>query len=359
MKLRQIFENIYEDSGVNDVAIIFGRFNPPHQGHAAAWETASKFDEWLVGTNESTVGPKDPLPFKVKIAAMQAIMPEVEGHLVAEQSWWTLATAVYKKFGPVTLHVVTDETDAKVYVPGLLKSNGIEGAHGYYRFKDVVWAPAKRISSATDLRAAVANDDREAFEQAAGVPADTPIAGHAFFDVVKHYLTPYLHQAAEKEAAKAEKARLKSEKESSKAAKLATSQQPVAEIMQRIQEMELELLETSVKNISKRAQQSTAGLNTYGDGEHISGDYTSYRLGMAVACANGKDPIDMKGKTWIGKQKSTHPYTQEEQDMLKQAYKVVGAEYQDLNKGNMKSLELDTVNKTSPVAKRKTNKYGV
>ena len=361
MKLRQLFENIYEEeSGVKDVAIIFGRFNPPHQGHKAAWDTASQFDEWFVGTNESTVGPKDPLPFKVKIAAMKTIMPEVEGHLVAEQSWWTLATHVYKKFGAVTLHVVTDEKDSKVYVPGLQKSNGIEGAHGYYRFRDIVWAPADRISSATDLRAAVANDDKEAFEQAAGVPADTLVAGHSFFEVVKHFLTPYLNQAAEKEAAKAERDRLKAEKEAAKAAKkTATNQTTSDELAEQMAQIELELLETSEKKISKRMQQSTAGLNTYGDSERMSGDYTSYRLGMAVAGANGKDPLDMKGKTWIGKQKSTHPYTKEEQDMLKQAYKAVGADYKDLNKGDMKSRELDSTHIVSPVPKRKTNQYGV
>jgi hypothetical protein len=109
------------------------------------------------------------------------------------------------------------------------------------------------------------------------------------------------------------------------------------------------MAESSQKKISKRQSQSTTGLNTYGDAEHMSSDYTSYRLGMAVAGANGKDPIDMKAKSWIGKKKTTHPYTKEEQDMLKQAYKAVGAEYKDLNKGDMKSKELDSTNKTSPV----------
>jgi hypothetical protein len=107
--------------------------------------------------------------------------------------------------------------------------------------------------------------------------------------------------------------------------------------------------ESSQKKISKRQSQSSAGLNTYGDGEHVSGDYTAYRLGMAVAGANGKDPLDMKAKSWIGKSKSTHPYTKEEQDMLKQAYKAVGAEYTDLNHGDMKSKELDDTYKVSPV----------
>jgi len=110
------------------------------------------------------------------------------------------------------------------------------------------------------------------------------------------------------------------------------------------------LSESSEKKITKRQQQSTKGLNTYGDGEHVSGDYTSYRLGMAVAGANGKDPIDMKAKSWVGKKKTAHPYTKEEQDMLKQAYKAVGAEYTDMNHGDMASKELDDTHTVSPVS---------
>jgi hypothetical protein len=131
------------------------------------------------------------------------------------------------------------------------------------------------------------------------------------------------------------------------------------QLAEQIQEMEKSLEESTQQKISKRKQQSTKGLNTYGDSERMSGDYTGYRLGMAVASADGKTPIDMKAKSWIGKSKSTHPYTQEEQDMLKQAYKVVGASYQDLNKGDMKSKELDDTHKTSTVAKPKRNQYGV
>ena len=118
--------------------------------------------------------------------------------------------------------------------------------------------------------------------------------------------------------------------------------------------------ETKGGKIPKRQQNPTVGLNLYGDSEHVSGDYTSYRLGMAVAGANGKDPIEhMDGKSWIGKKKSTHPYTQQEQDMLKQAYQVVGAEYTDLNHGDLKSKELESTNVQSPVTARKKNKYGV
>lgn len=113
------------------------------------------------------------------------------------------------------------------------------------------------------------------------------------------------------------------------------------------------------KKISKRHQQATAGLNTFSDGEKASGDYTMYRLGMAVACTDGKTVPDMEGKSWIGKSKSAHPYTAQEQEMLKQAYKAVGASYKDLNNGDLKSKELDTTNNISPVAKIKKNQYGI
>lgn len=116
---------------------------------------------------------------------------------------------------------------------------------------------------------------------------------------------------------------------------------------------------SSQTKITKRQQQSTTGLNTYSDAEMWNSDYVAYRLGMAVACTDGSNTPDIDAKSWIGKSKSTHPYTKEEQEMLKKAYKAVGAKYKDVNNGNMKSMELETTNKVSPVAKPKRNKYGV
>ena len=45
----------------------------------------------------------------------------------------------------------------------------------------------------------------------------------------------------------------------------------------------------------------------------------------------------------------TQPYSKVEQEMLKQAFKAVGAKYKDLNNGDMRSLELDSTNSKSPV----------
>jgi hypothetical protein len=168
-----------------------------HKGHKAAWELASKSPVWFVGTNESTVGPKDPLPFDVKVEAMKTVWPEVESHIVAETSWLTLASKVYEQYPDATLLCLTDE---EWVTKTIVQYNGKEGAHGFYNFKNITQKPTPRLSSATALRDAVSKGDREAFTQAAGVSADTPVAGKPFFDLVAEYLLPY--QNAPKKVAK-------------------------------------------------------------------------------------------------------------------------------------------------------------
>jgi hypothetical protein len=183
MKLRKLFE-----ATGNEVALIFGRFNPPHKGHRAAWEIASQSPAWYVGTNKSTVGAKDPLPFDIKVEAMKIVWPEVKGHVIAETSWLTAASMIYKKHGDVTLLCLTDED----WVTKTIRDyNGKEGSHGYYNFPNIEQKPTPRLSSATALRDAVSKGDRNAFTQAAGVDADTPVAGKPFFDLVAEYLLPY------------------------------------------------------------------------------------------------------------------------------------------------------------------------
>ena len=333
MRLRELFENIYEqvpeggeefDGALKTIGVCFGRFNPPHRGHREVWKSASTNPIWYVGTNESTSGPKDPLPYEVKLQCMAAVWPEVAGHVIPEQSLMTLASNIFEEHGGnVHLKVYTDE---EWLIKALQQYNGVEGkAHGFYKFHQIDWAKTQRLASATNLRAAVRNGDKSSFYKDAGVKPSTMITmgekSYPMFDIVAHFLNMYPEKVA-----KGTKA-------------------PVAE--------------TKERAISKRQQQSTVGLNTFGDSEHMNADYTQYRLGLAVAMADGKNPIPDVGKTWYGKRKTTHPYTQEEQDMLKDAYKAVGANHIDLNKGNMKSMELDTTHKVSPVAKPKKNKYGV
>lgn len=496
MKLRELFENIYEQNGeefdgsLKVIGVCFGRWNPPHRGHKEVWKAASANPIWYVGTNENTTGPKDPLPYDVKLQCMAAVWPGVAQHVIPEQSLLTLATRIYEEHGAnVHFKVYTDE---EWLYKTLVQYNGVsDKPHGTYKFTQIDWVRTERLASATNLRAAVRAGDREGFYKDMGIKPSVTIdvngKDYPVFDVVAHYLNAYPEKAkktvaessddrkqnvlwaqitAHEKAAKKSKDlkqqhhlkmadQLRSQLKTSdqvdeiagafpspstkakwaadaaasnaaEAKRLAAKQaqqlqQNTAEVdrqqkinhhslapdtvapipaneasgyipknkkeakdprwstaltqdvkigaigknlrafklAEQIKQLEQELVEATQKKISKRVQQATAGLNTFGDSEKVSGDYVGYRLGLAVACADGKNPIDMKAKSWIGKKKSTHPYTKEEQDMLKQAYKAVGASYKDVNGGDMKSKELDSTNKASPVAKPKKNRYGV
>ena len=117
--------------------------------------------------------------------------------------------------------------------------------------------------------------------------------------------------------------------------------------------------EAKQAKLTKRQNQSSRGISIYGDAERANSDYVAFKLGQAMAGSDGTTPIDIDAKSWHGKKKTVHPYTEIENEMFKQAAKAVGAEYTDLNHGDMKSKELDTTNKISPVAKIKKNKYGI
>ena len=122
----------------------------------------------------------------------------------------------------------------------------------------------------------------------------------------------------------------------------------------------LELItERKAGKLSKRQQNSTRGLHVFSDAEKANSDYVAFKLGQAMAATDGKTVPEIDAKSWYGKKKTVHPYTEVENEMFKKAAKAVGANYDDVNHGDMQSKELDSTNKTSPVAKIKTNKYGV
>ena len=108
--------------------------------------------------------------------------------------------------------------------------------------------------------------------------------------------------------------------------------------------------ESKVGKISKRQQQATRGLNVFSKKiDSYDRLYDLNRLMMAVASSDGVNPIVMDAESWVGKHNTTHPYTKEEQDMLKLAYKAAGLEYKDLNQGDLDSEELVSTNTQSIV----------
>jgi hypothetical protein len=188
MRFRELLESIGPTVGM-----CFGRWNPPHKGHRSAWAKAAEYDHWFVGTNPNTQGPNDPLPYDVKLKCMETIYPEISGHVISDNNAFDLAMQIYNKYGEQAhLKVCTDETWLG---QGIIKYNGVESKHGFYKFASIEHIHTPRISSATDLRNAVRRGDRDAFSAAAGVSADTPVDlgdnTYDFFDVVAHYLKDF------------------------------------------------------------------------------------------------------------------------------------------------------------------------
>jgi hypothetical protein len=108
--------------------------------------------------------------------------------------------------------------------------------------------------------------------------------------------------------------------------------------------------ESKVGKISKRQQHASRGLNIFSKKiDSYDRLYDLNRLMMAVASSDGINPIVMDAESWVGKHNTTHPYTKEEQDMLKLAYKAAGLAYKDLNNGDMDSEELPGTNAQSIV----------
>ena len=100
--------------------------------------------------------------------------------------------------------------------------------------------------------------------------------------------------------------------------------------------------------LSKRQQQSTRGLHVFANSNYDRG-YDLNRVMMAAASTDGTFVPEIDQESWAGKFNTAHAYTKEEENMLKQAYKAAGITFKDLNKGDIKSKELDSTNISSPV----------
>jgi hypothetical protein len=332
MRLRELFENIYEqvpeggeehDGSLKTIGICYGRWNPPHKGHKGVWKAASGNPIWFVGTNENTEGPKDPLPYDVKLQCMAAVWPGVAGHVIPEQDLFVMATNIYEKYGEnVHLNVYTDE---EWLASSLLKYNGMMNQkHGGYKFAQIDWKKTERLARATDLRKYVREGNKQAFYKDAGIPSSSMITigekAYPLFDIVAHYLNKYPEKVAK----------------GTKTAVAEGGTQPIHHHHK-----------AAIKNATTfpAMNQSTGSA------------YLGYRMGIALAGAPDY-PTKQDADNWIGGDPLLSPYTDEENEMINAAAKQVGGGKRQTWSNN-RSLETADVNKTSTVAKPKKNKYGV
>jgi hypothetical protein len=367
--------------------IIFGRFNPPHKGHKAAWQMASKCAYWYVGTNESTQGPKDPLPYDVKVQAMLTVWPGIKGHLVSEISWLTLASHCFDKHKDSTTLICF--TDEDWVTKTIQQYNGVKGAHGFYKFDEITQQPTPRLSSATALRTAVQSGDRNAFTKAAGISSETPVAGHPYFDLVAYYLAQFpekakkvketarmsaavkLQRAWDRERAKSsasyERERVRRElqgiadrmkPEEPKKAPSLSNDEITERFLDSLTNALLDEAKGGTQPIHSHHKAAIKNATTFPSMNQSTGSaYLGYRMGVALAGAPDY-PTKQEADNWIGGDPLLSPYTDEENEMINQAAKQVGGGKRQTWSNN-RSLETADVNKISTVAKPKRNKYGV
>jgi len=118
------------------------------------------------------------------------------------------------------------------------------------------------------------------------------------------------------------------------------------------------IIETGMKKISKDQKASMKNASTLpGLNQSTGSSYMNYRMGIALAGAPDY-PTKMAADNWIGGDPLISSYTDEEFEMVKKAAEQVGAGAIQ-NWSGKRSQETADVQKVSPVAVIKKNKYGV
>lgn len=110
-----------------------------------------------------------------------------------------------------------------------------------------------------------------------------------------------------------------------------------------------EFMRESKGKPSDRQRYATVGLHTFTDSNYDR-MYLLNRVMMATASTDGTFVPEIHDSGWSSRMNTAHPYTKQEHDMLKMAYKAAGAPYaDDLNDGDLNSDELNSTNDKSPI----------
>ena len=108
------------------------------------------------------------------------------------------------------------------------------------------------------------------------------------------------------------------------------------------------------KKLRKATTQSLSNIQSYPYLDNANHPYTAYRFGVALA----RSPSDvdyLEGP--IGTEFTTLGYSAADQEIIDHTRKEFGLPVRKHSTNG--SAELDTANKTSPIAKPKRNRYGV
>lgn len=115
-----------------------------------------------------------------------------------------------------------------------------------------------------------------------------------------------------------------------------------------------EIVTEAKGKLRKGVANALSNVNSYPYLDNNAHPYMAYRFGVALA----KSPNDVTEKEGpIGSEFTTIGYSDADQEIIDHTRREFG--FKKRTHGGKGSVEIDNVNKTSPTAKPKKNKYGV
>ena len=137
------FKTYIEEAANKRATFVFGRFNPPTNGHEKLFQAlkrASGKGQMFIYASQSNDPKKNPLEYKEKIKFMRKMFPKYGRAIQLDTKIKTamhVASSLYEKgFTEVTMVAGSDRV--LEFETLLNKYNNVKGRHGFYNFEDGV-----------------------------------------------------------------------------------------------------------------------------------------------------------------------------------------------------------------------------
>jgi hypothetical protein len=175
--------NDFLTENTKECAFVFGRFNPPTNGHELLFDklkNVARSNTYRIYTSKSMDAKKNPLDFKTKVKFLRKMFPKHARSVMSDTDVRTVFDIVVKLydqgFTKVTMVVGSDRLNEFSIL--LNKYNGVDGRHGFYNFEGINVVSAGQRDpdsdnadgmSASKMRHAVSQNDLKSFSK--GLPS--------------------------------------------------------------------------------------------------------------------------------------------------------------------------------------------
>ena len=312
-----------------------------------------------------TVGKDDPITPEEKLAIYQKVFPK-HGHIfhTATEEMPDLTRVLRKLnehgYTKCTVVVGADQVNALSYVK---KYNGVQDKEGNIPFN---FTDGLEVISRQMTKAKTANIEGPRATPMRAALKDPNISDDKKFQIWRDAMSPELSDEEVRELMVKAMNRMNDPSFGKKEKKVAESVKYTNKVIREMRAREFARQNLSELSI-KPSTPIHVDLDQHGQGVYLARDVGGYdrvyhmnRLWMAMACADGKSAKATKSPAsgWSEKYNTIHPFSDADNLKIQSALKTVPSDHGHIGK-NHKSKEYDDINKVSPVAKPKKNKYGI